>query len=843
MAINFPSNPSTNDTYTVNGRTYIWTGEKWRRRRPRIEYTPPTMDVTNDFTAGSALKVDSDNSSVGIGTMTPNSDDALTVSGHTTITDGIVVDTDTLVVDATNDRVGIGTTSPSETLTVDGNIDVVGAARTINFGSLDEGGPHGLEVAPSGTLESALYYRTTPLSWSFEDGSGGKIAEFVSGTLSTAFDTDTLYVDGVNDRVGIGTTSVTAGHILETRGAVLISSTTGVGNSHFPYTDGRFYYTADPETGGTGDHVFRHYSGGSYVEQMRILENGNVGIGETSPDRKLHVTSTGSEQLKLETTGTTSNRASMEFFTNGNDWEMGARGSAGSPNNSFYLYSKTDAQYRLVVADGGNVGIGNVTSPSYTLDVAGTIRSTSHLRTDSANNVHISLNATSTTSRPYMEIDHYNGSTYRRAGYVGYPENNASGAHMQMVADNGWVNLWAGGAGNGLRVGSPTGSYGTVETSGAGKGGWEGYSINGWAVFMANSSTGNFGIYDDVNNEWALYCDFNGSVDLRYNGSAKASTTSGGLLVSGDIYVSGNDVVFGGTSANDYIRYSDGAQGAMGGRFEFVSDGSSANSQIVAGTGIFLRDSSLSTHDNYQDSTSDYNVITAVNHSAGSGNNWTDSTVICEDDDSIAFVGISLHGDHHNYAPIWRGTTSTSEGFAARTNNEGAFARIMASAFQVNSTADSKEEIVDAPPLLQRFRDYVAEGHHTKQFRRKEYIDPKPAYEQKHALIERDYGKEEADRWLEERTLQNIWTRTDADWLELDKMQNGVEFTEFGVVIDEFGPAFPEVASWEANEDGTEMVPVGLDLSSAVGFLMRLVEDLDEANQTLEARVAALEAE
>jgi len=122
---------------------------------------------------------------------------------------------------------------------------------------------------------------------------GSRAADELTVTGDLAVDTDTLFVDATNNRVGINTTSVTAGHVLETRGAVLISSTAGVGNTHFPFTDGRFYYTADPETGGTGDHVFRHYSGGSYVEQMRILENGNVGIGDSTPSFKLDVNGTG----------------------------------------------------------------------------------------------------------------------------------------------------------------------------------------------------------------------------------------------------------------------------------------------------------------------------------------------------------------------------------------------------------------------------------------------------------------------------------------------------------------------------------------------------------------------
>jgi hypothetical protein len=29
MAIDFPNTPNTNDTYTVNGRTWLYDGEKW----------------------------------------------------------------------------------------------------------------------------------------------------------------------------------------------------------------------------------------------------------------------------------------------------------------------------------------------------------------------------------------------------------------------------------------------------------------------------------------------------------------------------------------------------------------------------------------------------------------------------------------------------------------------------------------------------------------------------------------------------------------------------------------------------------------------------------------------
>src|SRR5210317_2106245 len=83
MAINFPDSPSTNDAYTVNGRTYIWSGEKWLRAQPELTSVVPTLTVSND----------------------------------------LAVDTDTLHVDSTNDRVGIGTASPAYDLDVSGEVN------------------------------------------------------------------------------------------------------------------------------------------------------------------------------------------------------------------------------------------------------------------------------------------------------------------------------------------------------------------------------------------------------------------------------------------------------------------------------------------------------------------------------------------------------------------------------------------------------------------------------------------------------------------------------------------------------------------------------------------------
>jgi hypothetical protein len=83
MPLSFPSSPSVNDTYTVSGRTYIWDGTAWRTVKYPIPTSVPSLDVTGDLTS----------------------------------------DTDTLYIDSTNDRVGIGTSSPATDLDVVGTTD------------------------------------------------------------------------------------------------------------------------------------------------------------------------------------------------------------------------------------------------------------------------------------------------------------------------------------------------------------------------------------------------------------------------------------------------------------------------------------------------------------------------------------------------------------------------------------------------------------------------------------------------------------------------------------------------------------------------------------------------
>ena len=120
-----------------------------------------------------------------------------------------------------------------------------------------------------------------------------------------------------------------------------------------------------------------------------------------------------------------------------------------------------------------------------------------------------------------------------------------------------------------------SGSYGTVQTHGNGKNNWEGYSINGRAVFMHNGGT-ETGIYNDVNNHWMLKALNEGKTSLYYNGLEKFRTTSDGAETLGTMYI--ND----GSNRPGLVINSGGSGDGWANQGCLIGLGESANK---AGTG------------------------------------------------------------------------------------------------------------------------------------------------------------------------------------------------------------------------------------------------------------------
>lgn len=245
-AITFPNSPSSGDTHTAgNGIVYTYDGEKW------------TSIGTNSA-----------------GTWTRSGTEvSLTNAG-----DDLNVDSGTLFVDASTDRVGIGTASPSETLEVNS-----GAGNTP------------LKLV---STDSAAYIQ-------IEDD-----ATTAANRIGAIGNDIVLHTDGSekarldsSGRLGVGTSSpLRSLHVAGAGDTGLMLQTTNA-------VDDKEIWEIQV-AGDASNHanlIFRSRTnaGTGGTEALRITNDGKVGIGTTSPNRLLTangivgVQASGTEYLRL----------------------------------------------------------------------------------------------------------------------------------------------------------------------------------------------------------------------------------------------------------------------------------------------------------------------------------------------------------------------------------------------------------------------------------------------------------------------------------------------------------------------------------------------------------------
>jgi len=336
-------------------------------------------------------------------------------------------------------NVGIGTTSPAERLTVEGNIQLNGGQRQVLLGNsqgmVDDGGANlklqsaaGTRVylAPGGTdtltaLPSGnVGIGTTSPGAKLQVGDGtsgtGKIR--LKGYSASGRYADIEYngdnfsigdsVNGTilflqyNGNVGIGTTS--PAYKLDVNGNTNITGNLNVTGT----ITGTLAGTVTVTAGNVSSGQFGANTGGGIFSFP-----GNVGIGDITPDGLLDIEGSFdyNNGLKVQSSGTGGSGIMLKNTSaGGKEFYIFSTGSANGEGAGKLAFLDAAVGTRMLIDGNGNVGIGT-TSPSVKLDVNGSARISGNLDMN-GNNISGVNKLTVTTIDPEYTFDGKKYATY-----------------------------------------------------------------------------------------------------------------------------------------------------------------------------------------------------------------------------------------------------------------------------------------------------------------------------------------------------------------------------------------------------------------------------------------------
>ena len=304
------------------------------------------------------------------------------------------------------------------------------------------------------------------------------------GSAANTTESTVVHLDETNERMGIGTNNPQEPlHIYSTgAGPVRVEiESTQAADSVVKYTNSvRSYGTFLTQSG-----QFSIYDYNAASHRFYMLTNGNIGIGTTSPQSKLHVAN-GTLRTWTPTSGTsaifesTANNRNFLTLTAANEAELWFGNAATQAkgrvryemaNNNMEFW--TNATPKMIIDSSGNVGIG-----------------TTSLTSISSTSATLSLGSTSATTSGGIAFQ-VSGGIVKAYNYVG-----TGYLYNQTVAGIGQIFFGAGS--EQMRIHNTTGNVGIGATSPNSKlqvdgeidaNGGDGYRINGkpWAAESSNN--------------------------------------------------------------------------------------------------------------------------------------------------------------------------------------------------------------------------------------------------------------------------------------------------------------------------------------------------------------------